>query len=265
MNEEIKKLMTKINNWIKDILKEKYVGIYFHGSLRLGSYNPNKSDLDFIIVINYKIDFETKKRICDRMLENRALFPKKGFEFSVVLEKYCHDFIYPTPYELHMSEAWIEKYQADITSVINDNYKTDNDLASHFNVINIPNKDMDFGKPSQDVFAIVPKEYVFKSNWNDIKDSEAEFAKNPTYTILNICRFYAFIKDNLTLSKYEGGKWALKNLDLDSKDIIELAIHDYTTEKNVNYNYQKLYNFIHKSMKMLRIEINKYVKNNLEK
>ena len=31
---------------------------------------------------------------------------------------------------------------------INDDYKVDPDLASHFNVINTPNNELDFGKPS---------------------------------------------------------------------------------------------------------------------
>ena len=40
----INELMIQVNEWIKEILKDNYVGVYFHGSLRLGSFNPNKSD-----------------------------------------------------------------------------------------------------------------------------------------------------------------------------------------------------------------------------
>ena len=36
-----------------------------------------------------KIDNEIKQLIWDKMLENEQLFPKKGFEFSVVLEDNC--------------------------------------------------------------------------------------------------------------------------------------------------------------------------------
>lgn len=75
--------MNQVNNWIKEILKDNYVGVYFHGLLSLGSFNPNKSDSDFIIVVKDKIDSKTKELIFDKMLENEHLFPKKGFEFSV--------------------------------------------------------------------------------------------------------------------------------------------------------------------------------------
>ena len=45
---DIYELMKQVNEWVKEILQDNYVGVYFHGSLRLGSFNPNKSDLDFI-------------------------------------------------------------------------------------------------------------------------------------------------------------------------------------------------------------------------
>ena len=45
---DIYDLMKQVNEWVKEILQDNYVGAYFHGSLRLGSFNPNKSDLDFM-------------------------------------------------------------------------------------------------------------------------------------------------------------------------------------------------------------------------
>ena len=53
---DIYELMKQVNEWVKEILQDNYVGVYFHGSLRLGSFNPNKSDLDFIIVVKEQIE-----------------------------------------------------------------------------------------------------------------------------------------------------------------------------------------------------------------
>ncbi|MDE5539779.1 MAG: DUF4111 domain-containing protein, partial [Bacilli bacterium] len=223
----IKQLMVDVNEWIKEILQDNYVGVYFHGSLRLGSFNPNKSDLDFIIVIKKKIDYKTKELIWDKMLEKIDLFPKKGFEFSIVLEENCKNIKPPISYELHGSKDWIAKYKLDKSIIINDNYKTDPDLASHFNVINVPNDDMDFGKPSKEVFSKVPKKYIIDSNYQDILDCVEEIINNPSYCILNMCRFYALIKDDLTLSKYAGGKWALENMNSNYNDVIKIAMDDY--------------------------------------
>ena len=52
---DIYELMKQVNEWVKEILQDNYVGVYFHGSLRLGSFNPNKSDLDFIIEAKYPV------------------------------------------------------------------------------------------------------------------------------------------------------------------------------------------------------------------
>ena len=237
---EINSFMRQINVWVKDILEDNYVGVYFHGSLRLGSFNPNKSDLDFIIVVRDKINSEVKELIWDKMLENAGAFPEGGFEFSVVLEENCKNIRHPVPYELHGSRAWIDRYKADKSLVINDELKTDPDLASHFNVINVPNDGMDFGKPSQEVFAKVPKEYVIDSNYQDTLECAEEIIENPVYCILNLCRFYAFVRNDLTLSKFGGGQWALENMNSGYHDVIKLAMEDYMSNSNNTYDSERL-------------------------
>lgn len=239
----LNELMIQVNEWIKEILKDNYVGVYFHGSLRLGSFNPNKSDLDFIIVVKEKLDFKTKEQIWDKMLENEKLFPKKGFEFSVVLEENCKNIKHPIPYELHGSEAWIDRYKKDKSLVINGDYKVDPDLASHFNVINVPNDSMDFGKSSKEVFAKVPKEYIIDSNYGDTLECVTEITNNPIYCILNLCRFYALIKEDLTLSKYDGGKWALENMNSSYNEVIKKAMDDYLSDTKNTYDDDELREF----------------------
>lgn len=239
---DVKKLIKNVNFWMKEILKENYVGCYFHGSLRLGSFNPNKSDLDFIVVVNNKLDYITKEKICEIMLQNESLFPKKGFEFSVVLKEHCKNIIYPTPYELHMSKDWIQRYYENKSNVINDKFKVDPDLISHFNVINVKNDEFDFGCPSNEIFCKVPKKYVIASNYLDIKDCVENIIDNPIYSILNLCRFYAYIKEDLTLSKYDGGKWAINNF-FGYEALILKAMEDYLDDTNKNYNINELKDF----------------------
>ena len=253
---DIYEVMKKINDWIKDILKDNYVGVYFHGSLRLGSFNPNKSDLDFIIVVKNKIDSKTKELIWDKMLENINLFPKKGFEFSVVLKENCKNIKYPTPYELHGSRDWIETYKENKDIIINDNYKTDPDLVSHFNVINVDNKDLDFGEPKNKVFSKVPKEYVIDSNYQDTLECVKEITNNPVYCILNLCRFYALVKDDITLSKYDGGKWALHNMNSNYNDIIKKAMTDYMGNTNIYYDNKRLQGFAKETINLINNYIN---------
>ena len=256
---DVKKLMIEVNEWVKEILKDNYVGVYFHGSLRLGSFNPDRSDLDFIIVVKNKLSLEVKEKLFDKMLENENLFPKKGFEFSVVLEENCINIKHPVPYELHGSRSYTERYKKDKSIAINDDYKVDPDLASHFNVINVPNDSMDFGKPSSEVFEKVPKEYVIDSNYQDTLDCAEEIVNNPVYCVLNLCRFYALIRNDLTLSKYDGGKWALENMDSNYNDIIKTAMEDYLNDKDSIYNEEELKEFAFEALNKINnyLDINK--------
>lgn len=174
------------------------------------------------------------------MLENLEIFPKKGFEFSVVLEEKCKNMVHPIEFELHGSKDWIDKYKLDKSIVINDDIKVDPDLASHFNVINVENAKMDFGKPSKEVFGIVPIKYVIDSNYSDILDCVENIKDNPIYSILNLCRFYALVKDGLTLSKYDGGKWMLDNINTNYKQLIIQAMNDYNSENEYEYDKELL-------------------------
>lgn len=89
----------------KEIIGEQLTGIYLHGSLAMGCFNPDKSDIDLIIVIEKSISDEQKMKVMERVVALNQQAPAKGLEMSIVLRKYCNPFVYPTPFELHFSPA----------------------------------------------------------------------------------------------------------------------------------------------------------------
>ena len=102
---------------------------------------------------------------------------------------------------------------------------------------------MDFGKPSKEVFAKVPKEYIIDSNYGDTLECVTEITNNPVYCILNLCRFYALIKEDLTLSYYDGGKWALENMGSSYNEVIKKAMDDYLSDTKNTYDNDELREF----------------------
>lgn len=46
---EINDLISTFVDSTKDILGENLVGVYLHGSLAMGCFNPQRSDIDLII------------------------------------------------------------------------------------------------------------------------------------------------------------------------------------------------------------------------
>ena len=120
----------------KDILRDNLVGVYLHGSLVMGCFNPQKSDIDLIIVIDKPISDSVKRAYLDMVVQFNEAGPEKGIEMSIVLRKVCKPFVYPTPYELHFSAGHLEWFEEAPDEYIREMNGTDKDLAAHFTIIN---------------------------------------------------------------------------------------------------------------------------------
>lgn len=219
-------LINEFVNRSKDILKENLVGIYLHGSSVMGCFNPEKSDIDLIIVVDDKMSDITKKAYMDMVVKLNSYAPAKGIEMSIVRKKVCDPFVYPTPFELHFSAMHLKWYEDNPEDYILKMNGTDKDLAAHFTIIGKRGKCL-FGLPIEDVFAEVPKADYLDSIWNDIAEAPEEITENTMYLTLNLVRVLAFAKDGLVLSKKEGGEWGLKNIPEEYHRLIEDALSEY--------------------------------------
>ena len=82
---------TVINKFVaftKIILKEKLTGIYLHGSLAMDCFNPEKSDIDLIVVISNDISDSQKMLLMKEIVNLNQKAPAKGLEISVVKKEY---------------------------------------------------------------------------------------------------------------------------------------------------------------------------------
>ncbi len=227
----------------KDILRDNLTGIYLHGSLAMGCFNEKVSDIDLLVVIRDDITYETKREFMDMVVSLNDKAPQKGIELSIVKESVCDPFIYPTPYELHFSEAHLDRYLSAPDDYIRKMNGADKDLAAHFTIIYHRGKTL-YGKEIKDVFQEVGSEYYLDSIIFDIQDAKEDILTNPMYIILNLCRVLAYKKDGLILSKKEGGEWALNSiLCLEYKNMILTALEGYKTGDPISVNDKDALNF----------------------
>ncbi len=204
-------LMEAISRQYAKILGRNLVGIYIHGSIAFGCFNPQRSDIDFIVVVERGPSRQTKLRLLDVLERLLPDAPKKGFEMSVVLRRHCERFVYPTPYELHFSSACLDRYRSDPLSLCGGDEKTDYDLAAHFTVIRHTGI-VQAGESIEHVFGNVPRAYYLDSIRRDISGAAGDALDNPVCAVLNLCRVLAFIRDGIVLSKAGGGEWGIRNL-----------------------------------------------------
>ncbi|BCJ94435.1 adenylyltransferase [Anaerocolumna cellulosilytica] len=213
----------------KNILGDNLVGIYLHGSAVMGCFNYKKSDIDLLIVIKNENSNEDKRDYMNMVVERNREAPKKGIELSIVKESVCNPFEYPTPFELHFSIAHLNWYQTNPEDYVEKMKGTDKDLAAHIKIIYHRGKTV-YGKEIKSVFSEVSREDYMDSIWIDIENAKDEIIKNPMYIILNLCRVLAYKKDNLVLSKQEGGVWGIENIaDSKYKKLISNALVEYQT------------------------------------
>ena len=83
---EIQSLLNKLVQYSCNVFKDKLVGIYLHGSLAMGCFNPVKSDIDILIVIDDEITNMEKKNFMDFIIQLNDKLPSKGIELSIVKE-----------------------------------------------------------------------------------------------------------------------------------------------------------------------------------
>jgi len=209
-----RKLLEIIKSEYRAILSDNLVGIYVHGSIAFGCFNWERSDIDFLVVVNSPLTQEEKETLISVLLKLESHAPQKGFEMSVVLERVCNPFVYPTPYEMHFSNSYLESYKTNLAAQcrsLNGTDKTDKDLAAHITVTRAVGFPL-CGAPISEVFGEVAREYYTDSLMYEIENAVEEIVRNPVYFTLNLCRVLAYLTDGLVLSKEQGGKWGAEHL-----------------------------------------------------
>ena len=213
----------------KEILGEQLTGIYLHGSLAMGCFNPEKSDIDLIIIIENNISDEQKMKFMERIVTLNQQAPAKGLEMSIVLRKYCNPFVYPTPFELHFSPAHLKWFSDAPQDYVQNMKGDDKDLAAHFTIIRQYGVTL-YGEEIENVFGEVPRKDYIDSIWEDVREAREEILEEPIYIALNLCRVLAFCRDGLCLSKQEGARWAMEHLPAEYTHMISDALTCYQTD-----------------------------------
>lgn len=224
----IKRQVIILKEDLQTLLGTNLIGLYLHGSLAMGSFNLDSSDLDLLVVTAVKIPVEIKRQIAELLLQS-SMAPRP-IEISFLVEQEMHPFQHPLPFDLHYSESWREKYERALANrewiTWNDAIQKDHDLAVHL-AVTLNRGICLFGKPAKQTFPSIPTQYYQASIIGDFKDAYTNRASMPVYFVLNACRVYAFQLEGNILSKDEGGLWGLRLLPAEYHHIIQQALDLY--------------------------------------
>lgn len=235
-------IMEAVQQRWQAVLGDNLLGIYVHGSIAFGCFNPEKSDIDFLAVVEEAPTLPQKREMirCLTALADHA--PEKGIEMSVLLRRDCEHFAHPTPYEMHYSAAWHESYLADMDGTLARLKGADADLAAHITVtraVGIALK----GPAPQEMFAPVPAEDYLDSIRGDVENAAEDVLRDPVYILLNLCRVLAYSRSGAVLSKAEGGEWGITRLPEKYRALLTGALRSYRTGEPMATNGDILQEF----------------------
>ncbi len=220
----IQVLLVQIIDQFQRVLGDNLVGIYLHGSLAFRCFDPDTSDVDFLVVVQDRLDATTKRRIAKALVALSSQAPKKGLEMSIVTRASLQDFQYPTPYEFHFGNEWIDRYLAD--EVDFEMVRTDPDLAAHCTIVRERGVRL-VGEPIEQVIPPIPRHAYLQSIANDAAFAGRNITLDPVYGVLNLCRTLAFIREGLITSKVEGGQWGLTHVPPTFVPLVQDALGQY--------------------------------------
>jgi streptomycin 3"-adenylyltransferase len=203
---------------LRDLLGADLVGVYLHGSFALGCGNPNRSDLDLLVVTRRALTAKERDAFGDLPAGS---YEKPGWPRPLELSSLTLDQLrpwrHPTPYDLHLTARGTVGPGEDP------------DLAAHVTVTRRAGIAL-AGPPPADVFPEVPREDYEDSLRRDFDWSLASAPKYRRYAILSVARIWASLAEPDELhTKETGAVWALARLPAELARPLELALESYRT------------------------------------
>jgi len=206
-----------------EILGDNFVGLYVHGSIAMGCFNPVKSDIDFVCVVYDEPTDGQKIHILEKTVEMERFAPEKGLEMHILRLWDCRRPSHPCPFSLHYSPTHRQAFLADPQGYVGYMKGVDPDLGGHLTILHACGLCWK-GMPVSQVFAPVPKEMYLESILEDVLSE----CGDEIYRICNLCRVWGYLAEGLVLSKKSGAEWALGQDDCPENEV-RAALRCYLT------------------------------------
>lgn len=203
-------------------------GVYLHGSLAMGCFNPDRSDIDILAVTRERLTIEAQQQLATAMLTlSKSPSP---IEISVQHLTQLRPWRYPPPFDFHFGESWRGRYETELAGRRCrgecDEVRTDIDLAAHITVVRARGVAL-YGPPASELFPPVPPQDYLAAIVDDVRWAFAEPDRDPGYAILNVCRVYRYLVTGEVCSKDEGGTWAMSVVPREYRALVAQALGEY--------------------------------------
>lgn len=178
------------------------VGAYFVGSIALGGYVANESDVDIVGVSEHQVQPEAKLLVAEAVVECAAGCPTRGLEFTLYRQQVAGAPPRGADFEVNANGGPRMARSVHLDQDVEPGfwYVLDRAVAHRAGIAIV-------GPPGCQVFADVPRGALLAAMKDSIRwhrDNEGA----TLYSVLNASRAWRFAADDALGSKLEGAAWA---------------------------------------------------------
>jgi hypothetical protein len=199
---EVARFGDQVTEVLAGILGSDLVGVYFVGSVALGGYVPGQSDVDIAAVAQCPLTEAQKHRVASAIVEVSGLCPTRGVEFTLYRREIASSLPKGADFEVNANGGprMPTAVHMDATTEPGFWYVLDRAIAHRSGVVIT-------GPPPRAVFAAVPRRILLEAMHQSIVWHRAH-EKATLYSVLNACREWRFVEEDVIGSKLEGAAWA---------------------------------------------------------
>ena len=226
----IKTELQTLETELQEQLGENLRGIYLHGSLAQGGFQPTRSDIDIIVVSEQSIDAPTQRAIIEMLL--RLSKTPVPLDIYLLAKSVIFPFQQPLLYDLHYSEAQRERYQTLLHSDDwpDDLARHDPNLSIYLTVLQAHGVVLT-GDPIAETLPTVPEPVFRAALISATRTARAQRLQDLVSFVLNACRTLAYLREGSLLSKDEGGTWGETHLPEQYRALIHQSLALYRGDR----------------------------------
>jgi predicted nucleotidyltransferase len=221
------RLAERLAEELAAILGDDLLGVYLHGSVAMGCFNPDRSDIDLLVVTREALSLARRRSVVALMLARSGVpYP---IEMTLMTADQVRPWRHPAPFEFHYSEMWRKPLAEQLAhgqlveAQSGGMPMTDPDLAAHITTLRARGRAL-LGEPIQAIFPEVPDEDFREAILADLGSVHPD---SQIYSVLNACRVLAYLDGNGVLSKAEAADWALGRLPAAHQETVAKAHSAY--------------------------------------
>jgi hypothetical protein len=186
---------------LREILGDELLGVYAGGSLALGAFDPQRSDLDVAAVIRGALSDGTKRTISEALRHEALPCPARGLELVLYPESTVREATGRAGYELNLNTGRaLFHVSFGAEGEAEHWYAIDRAILREHGVALA-------GPPARELFAPIPHETLLSLLLDSVRWHEEEKTRADD-AVLNACRARRYAAEGSWWSKVEAGEWA---------------------------------------------------------